>query len=242
LLREEGWTETGPTAGASRCRWENVRQRWERGVFANVRPKITVDLGDQRRYCGADVLSMSTDRYNTYSEEHGHAARASPPLLNAVRERVSPRPCTVQREAAAPHPLITPPHGEGQLSASSFFRSHAGPSEADTTRRRPDGSVEASSPTLRRAMTMRTKRCRSLAVTMVLTSMLVVLFGMQTATSVDAAPGDPTVRARTPGNRVLARALATGAIRTTAVLGAPAGRAASLWGTRPAGRRRARDP
>jgi hypothetical protein len=56
---------------------------------------------------------------------------------------------------------------------------------------------------------MRTKRCRSLAVTMVLTSMLVVLFGMQTATSVDAAPGDPTVRARTPGNRVLARALET---------------------------------
>jgi hypothetical protein len=55
---------------------------------------------------------------------------------------------------------------------------------------------------------MRTKRCRWLAVTIVLTGMLVVLVGMQAATSVDAAPGDPTVLARTSGNRVLARALA----------------------------------
>jgi hypothetical protein len=55
---------------------------------------------------------------------------------------------------------------------------------------------------------MRTKRCRWLAVTMVRTGMLVVLCWMQPATRVDAAPGDPTILARTPGNRVLARALA----------------------------------
>jgi hypothetical protein len=104
-------------ATASRCRGEDVRRWWERVAFVNVRPKIPVDLGDQRRYGGADVLSMSTDRDDTCIEDHGHAARASPSRLKAGRERMSSRPSTVQHEAAAPDPLITPPRGEGQLFA-----------------------------------------------------------------------------------------------------------------------------
>lgn len=62
--REEGWVETGPMATASRCRSVNVRRWWARVAFANMRPKIAVDLGDQRRYSCADVLSMSTDLYD----------------------------------------------------------------------------------------------------------------------------------------------------------------------------------
>jgi hypothetical protein len=46
----------------SRSRSENVRRWWARAAFANVRPKIAVDPGDQRRYSCADVLlPMSTD-------------------------------------------------------------------------------------------------------------------------------------------------------------------------------------
>jgi hypothetical protein len=61
-----GWVKCrGPTLVCSFWMgWRKARRWWERAAFAIVRPKITVDLGDQRHYCCTDVLSMSTDLYD----------------------------------------------------------------------------------------------------------------------------------------------------------------------------------
>src|SRR5881397_752327 len=97
--------------------------------------------------------------------------------------------------------------GRGGSPLQAFSAHNPCPGEADTVRRRPGGPVEASYPTLRRAITMKTKLSLWLAATVVLTGMVLVLSWVQTATRVHAASLDPSTPARVPGNRVLARAL-----------------------------------